>query len=292
MQYYQNIEKDSKIIASLNYDTWKNDNRSILETLPQKDIIMSFTGGKDCSIILEFLLQASNEFSFNFQTHAFLFPVHVFTTEEISKLDKYWNTKGVKINWHKLEHTDDEFELAKNNGLNPCIVCHQRKREYFLEFLNRNFKKLDSIVIIVSFTLWDLVSYSLEQLLFFNLSFNTIDTSPTLDGKIIKDRFVQTSQRFYPFLIMKEGYSIYKPLLKYNDPEITSIVQEKKIPLSSVECKYKSYRPKRLFSDCYKQMNLLFDYDKVLSFAKESLHLHDIAYYNNFTKDEFISDIL
>jgi tRNA(Ile)-lysidine synthase TilS/MesJ len=277
---------------SLTYGTWKDDNKTILETLPQKDIIITYTGGKDCSILLDFILQASKEFSFNFQTHAFLFPVHVFTPDEITKLDSYWNSKGVKIVWHKLKHTDDEFEIAKNNGINPCVVCFQRKREYFLEFLNKNFERWDSVVVIVGFTLWDLVSYSLEQLLFSVFHIDSLNASPMIGGKPLKDRFIQTSQRFYPFLAMKEGYSVYKPLLKYNDPEIIRNIQERKIPLSTNECKYKSYRPKRLFADCYRQMNLLFDYNKLLSFAKESLNLYDISYYNNFSKEEFISEVL
>ncbi|RPI78860.1 MAG: hypothetical protein EHM45_05010 [Desulfobacteraceae bacterium] len=292
MQLNRILAKDHEVTVDLSYESWKNENRSILETFPQKEVLIAFTGGKDCSIILEFLIQAGKEFSFTFQTHAFLFPVHVFTAEESFKLDRYWNARGVKINWHTLDHTDDEFELARKDGLNPCIVCHQRKREHFLEFLDRNFKKLDSVVIIVGFTLWDLVSYSLEQLLFSSLSSRTSETSPTIGGKKLQDRFVQTSQRFYPYLVMKEGYSIFKPLLKYNDPEIVKFVQEKQIPLSIVECKYKSYRPKRLFADCYKQMNLFFDYDKVLSFARDALHLHDMERYRHYSKEEFIADIL
>jgi tRNA(Ile)-lysidine synthase TilS/MesJ len=142
-------------------------------------------------------------------------------------------------------------------------------------------------VIIVGWSLWDLVGYSLEYL-FGNVYANT---NGLFQGKSIEERFFRTSQRFYPMLKMKEGYALYKPLLRYNDQDIKKVIQDNQIPILTVDCKYKDYRPKRLFADNYIKMDLYFDYDKVLKFAEESLDLQKPSVYTSIDKEDFITSI-
>jgi tRNA(Ile)-lysidine synthase TilS/MesJ len=144
------------------------------------------------------------------------------------------------------------------------------------------------VAIILGWSLWDIVSYTLEYL----LGSVYTETEALYQGKSIKDRFFRTSQRFYPMLNMKEGYTLYKPLIRYNDQDIVKVIRENEIPILTTDCKYKDFRPKRLFADCYLRQDLYFDYDKVMKFAQEALNLEKPSSYTVLDKKDFISSIL
>ena len=73
----------------LNYTDWKNEYAPVLATFANKKVFMLFTGGKDSSVILSFLLRAAREFGFEFETHCARFPARVFPDAETEKLDTY-----------------------------------------------------------------------------------------------------------------------------------------------------------------------------------------------------------
>jgi tRNA(Ile)-lysidine synthase TilS/MesJ len=271
----------------LDYATWVNDNREHLKIFSDKRLFVTYAGGKDASVILHFLIQARRDFGFEFETHAAMFPTHVYTNDEVSKLDTYWKARDIHINWHHVPVNESTFEIAKQEGKNPCEVCHAAKRNRFLEYLNQTTTDWDSLVIIVGWSLWDLVGYSLEYL----LGGVYASTDGLFQGKNINDRYFRTGQRFYPVLKMKEGYSLFKPLLRYNDQDIRKVIHDNQIPILTTDCKYKDYRPKRLFADCYMQMDFYFDYDKVLKFARESLNLQESTAYTKISKENFITSI-
>ena len=279
------------MVKKLNYDNWISEHKDILKSLGDKQVFMLYTGGKDCSILLDYFLRARKEFNFNFETHAGMFPKHLFIQDEVSKMDQYWRGRGVDIIWHDIAENDDEFEEAREKGINPCSVCHGTKRKYFMNLLRDSVDDWSSLVIIIGYTLWDLVSYSLEYLLG-QVYFHDGDSSLLFQGRSIKDRYLQTSQRFYPLIKVEGGISILKPLLKYNDQEILEEIENNKIPLSTYPCKYKDHRPKRILSSGYKQMDLHFDYEKVFSFAKEKLDLFGETTYEKFSKEEYLTNIL
>jgi len=273
--------------SDLNYSTWINDNRQYLETFSDKRVFVAYAGGKDASVILHYLIDAKKEFGFQFEAHAAMFPQHVYQADEVSKLDSYWKAQGVTINWHSVNTEDFSFEIAKAKGQNPCEVCHMTKRKYFLEYLNSTVTDWHSLVIIAGWSLWDIVGYSLEYLFGSVYSKN----EGMYQGKTFRDRFFRTSQRFYPMLKLKEGYSLFKPLLRYNDQDIIKVIHEQQIPILTTDCKYKEYRPKRLFAENYIKMGMYFDYDKVMEFAQESLKLSAPSAYTALDKEEFITAV-
>ncbi|MEJ2095672.1 MAG: hypothetical protein P8Y38_00715 [Deltaproteobacteria bacterium] len=66
----------------LTYSVWRDDHQDILEKLKHKQVLMTYSGGKDSSIILHFIQRAAEEFDFSFETHAVPFPSHVFPENE------------------------------------------------------------------------------------------------------------------------------------------------------------------------------------------------------------------
>ena len=275
------------MISHLTYESWIDDNRVYLKTFYDKRVLVTYAGGKDASVILHYLIRAKEEFGFEFETHAVMFPQHVYTSDDKNKLDSYWKERGVSINWHSIDTDDFSFEIAKEKGQNPCEVCHLEKRQFMLDYLNSSVTDWNSLVIIAGWSLWDIVGYTLEYL------FGSVyaKNEGMYQGKSIDERFFRTSQRFYPMMKMKEGYSLCKPLLRYNDQDIIKVIQDNQIPILTTDCKYKDYRPKRLFAESYIKMGMYFDYDKVLKFAQEALHLNEPSSYTNLDKKEFITSV-
>jgi tRNA(Ile)-lysidine synthase TilS/MesJ len=216
-----------------------------------------------------------------------MFPTHVYKTDEVKKLDSYWKGRDTNITWHPMTESELGFNATMQNGANPCEFCHSTKRKYSLLYLDQTVTDWNSLAIIVGWSLWDIVGYSLEYL------FGSVysDRESLYQGKSIKERFFRTSQRFYPMLKMKEGYTLYKPLLRYNDQDILSVIRENEIPILTTDCKYKDYRPKRLFAECYKKMDLRFNYNKVMKFAQDALILEKPSSFTNINKEDFIKSI-
>ena len=258
----------------VDYDRWKNDQRIHLEKLSDSEVLFLFTGGKDCSLILDFMSRAMLEFDFRFRIIAGRYPNTTFPEEKIKKIDKYWRSRGLEIDWVMIEKNDDEFENALQKGLNPCTVCHSKKLGYLDRLIEDCYPDKEPLVVIYGFSLWDMVSYSLEYLL--GDKYANASTQSLFQGDKARSRFsYQTSRRFYPFLKTEAGFYAYCPLLRYNDPEIKGAINEKKIPLLKVQCQYDKYRPKRILQEVYEKMGMVFDYDKVFSFSQRAYELDE-----------------
>jgi len=268
----------------IDYQYWKQEHAPLLETFQHKKVFMLFTGGKDSSVVLWMLLKASREFGFCFETSTGRYPLDVFTDEEVERLDTYWRAQGVEITWHKLDASDELLLHAQFRGENPCRLCQSIKHSFLFSHLTTLDYKLSDIVLILSFSLWDLVSYSIEYL---------VEGVYNVQGtKGHGDRRVSTSQRFYPVIQLNDGLIVFNPLLKYNEQEILQVVTEQKIPLSQAECAYKRYTPKRILFDYYRQANALFDYKQVFSYVKHSFQIQELATSPGMTTLEFLKTLL
>lgn len=88
---------------------------------------------------------------------------------------------------------------------------------------------------------------------------------------------------------MKDGLSIFKPLIRYNENEILEAVTEEKVLFSDIPCNFKNTRTKRVLFDYYRQMKLSFDYDKVKQFYEKTLKSRDLSYYTELNKEDLIN---
>jgi tRNA(Ile)-lysidine synthase TilS/MesJ len=269
---------------ALDYEQWKQEHAPLLATFPQKRVFMLFTGGKDSSVILWLLLKASREFGFSFETSTGRYPLQVFPDAEVEKLDTYWRAHGVEITWHEVDASDELLSEAQLRGENPCRLCQRMKRTRLFSHLTTLDYKLNDIVLILSFSLWDLVSYSIEYLV------EGIYSVQSTAGH--GDRMLRTSQRFYPVIQLNDGLTVFKPLLKYNDQEILQVVTEQRLPLSQVECAYRRYTPKRILFDYYQQADAWFDYNQVFSYVKKSFQIQELAASPGMSTLEFVKTIL
>ena len=265
--------------SAIDYHQWKEEHKTILDTFSDKNVMMLFSGGKDSSLALDLILRAKKEFGFDFSAHAGAYPVHRYPSKEKKMIQSYWNKRGIDIHWHDLGETDDYIKKEAN----PCLGCQKLRKQMLKTTLGTMVNDWKSLVLVTSYSLSDIVSYSIEHILndFFS---NSIDPG---DNK----RFMETAQRFYPLLRMKEGYTVFRPLIKYNSDDIQEMIKQAGIPTLSIPCKFKEFRPKRILERYYQKMGIYFDYDKVFDFARESLGLPDINTYTSIDRDEYLLNI-
>ena len=271
--------------SGINYSLWKEEHQAYLETLSGKTIFLLFSGGKDSSITLDFTLRAAKEFRFDFETHAGAYPLHRYTDPDKEKINHYWNNRGIDILWHDPGETDDYIQAEEN----PCLPCQKLRKRMLKNILISSIDDWKNLVLITSYTLWDIVSYSMEHMLGGVFS-NSSNPGQGIGIEQTK-RFRETAQRFYPLIRMKEGYSIFRPLIKFNGNDILELIAQENIPILSVPCKFKNFRPKRILEKYYETMGIRFDYDKVFDFARKSLDLPDITSYTSIAKEEYLDRI-
>jgi tRNA(Ile)-lysidine synthase TilS/MesJ len=274
----------------IEYSKWKNEHQSILQILINKKTFFTFSGGKDSSVSLYLLEKASKEFGFNFEIHAALFPQKVLGDTNKSNIERFWQSKGININWHETQESDNVLEDALNHNIDPCLMCGQIKKKAMMQYMKDSFKDLSTRVIVMSYSLWDLVSSTIEHIL--NAYYSNPEYSNRITKKDYTERFIETSQRFYPFIKLNDGFSIFKPLIYYNDQEIRSFITEKNIPICTMQCEHHNYRPKRVFAKYYQQVDLHFDYQKVLQFAENVLNLPDISFFEEIDMKEYLQKVI
>ncbi len=229
--------------------------------------------------MLHLFAQARQEFDFTFQAHTGAYPHHRYTHSEIERLTNYWQTHDVNITWHPVAETDD----ALGKGANPCHKCQQIRKHLLKNYLLKTVPQWNQVVLVISYSLADLVSYAIEYVLGGVLAQSS--------GVTANQRFLETAQRFYPLLEMKEGYQIFRPLIRCNDPEIEALINAEKIPILTIPCAHKDHRPKRVLGQYYASQELRFDYNRVLAFARNALDLPNISAFRDLSMEDYLGRV-
>ena len=267
---------------AIGYSRWREEHKVFLKGLSDKRVFLLFSGGRDSSLTMDFCLRAGEEFGFDFEAHAGAFPVHRYPDSERRRIESYWQKRGVNIVWHDVGENDEYLD----NSDNPCLSCQRLRKGVLKEILTRLVDEWEDLVIVPGYTLWDIVSYSMEHML------NGIFSVSGNKSRNERDkRFMETAQRFYPLLKMKEGYMVFRPLIKYNQNDILENIEQAGIPILSNPCRFRDFRPKRILEKYYEKTGLRFEYDRVFGFARRSLNLPDSSAYTSIEKEEYLLDI-
>lgn len=261
-----------------------------LAALRGRQVMMFYSGGRDSSVVLHFLEGAAREFGFAFETHAALFPLHVYPPEERARLDRYWRERGVFIRWHEIPAAEDALEQARREGTSPCRVCNATKKSALMRYIRERKVDLDRLTIVMSYSLWDLVSACLEHLL--SAKFAAPGNDRAVRYKPVEERFRETFQRFYPLLRLPGGMSVFKPLIFWNDPQIEEVLAREAIAVLQTSCRFKPFRPKRSLSALYERLGLAFDFERVRAFAAEALGLPPAEVFSAMPREDYLRNLL
>ncbi|RLB21223.1 MAG: hypothetical protein DRG76_09490 [Deltaproteobacteria bacterium] len=262
------------------YSQWREINSEFLGQLRGKQIFLLFSGGKDSSVGMDLIMRARSEYDFSLQAHGGAYPVHRYTKSDLQRIRAYWEAKGAQIVWHKIDQTDTQLNSAED----PCKVCQRLRKEKLNKVLKSEIRDWTKLVLVVCYSLSDLASYAVEHIL--GAFSGQKDLSP--EGS---ERAMETAQRFYPFLVMKEGYVVFRPLLTLDSRTIYEYLDQMGIPTLSIPCRYRNFRPKRLLEEYYEKMALRFDYEQLFDFMKQ---IKDFPLGNTFTsmdKEKYLSKI-
>lgn len=274
----------------LDYPEWRDRNREALAALPGRTVMMFFSGGRDSSAVLHLLQPAAEEFGFGFEVHGGLFPRQVYTSQVTEELDRYWKGRGIDIHWHAVAESDAALRAALEAGTSPCLVCNTSKKQTLMQYIRAQRIDLDRLVVVLSYSLYDLVSASIEHILGSLLAER--GATPALRYKPAEERFTETGQRFYPLLRMPTGFTVFKPLIFYNDQEIAGLLAAERIPVLPNSCEFKPFRPKRHFAQYYERMGLRFDYEAVFAFAKRALDLPAASAFTAMDPEHYLKKVI
>jgi tRNA(Ile)-lysidine synthase TilS/MesJ len=272
--------KDLQMKNSNVFDFWKEKNEEWLEKCSGKTLAVTFSAGKDSSVSQYFLNEVKEEYNFSIRAFMCAYPHHRYTPEETIRLTGYWKSKGIEL----TAQSPDESDMIMEEQQNPCRPCQTVRKRALPEIFSYINRPVSDIVIVSGHSLWDIAAYALNRLLAEKLSSDNQD-SETMSEK----RLLEVSQRFYPFFTMPEGYSVFRPLLHINQPDIHKFCSEKSIPVITESCRYSIWRPKNNLSEFFERFGYKFNYETVFNFAREQLNIINLDEITSIRSEEFLS---
>ena len=262
------------------FEKWLAYNREYLEKCRGKYVAVTLSAGKDSSTCLHFLNETRAEFGYDLGAFLYAFPRHRYTPEFREKLLPFWAERGIEVVWRETTTEDTILEQADN----PCRPCQDLRKSELPKIFAYLKKKPEELVIVSGHSLWDLAGYALNRFVADKLAAST-----NYQESFSQDRFVEISQRFYPFLSMKGGYSVYRPMLFLNLEEIKEVCDKKMLPVLGIPCRYAQRRPKKMLGEYFMRFGYQFDYPGVLAFAQKYINIAGPEKIQSISQEEYLS---
>jgi tRNA(Ile)-lysidine synthase TilS/MesJ len=262
------------------FQKWETHNRDYLNACQKKRLIVIFSGGKDSSACLFLLHKAKDRYNYDLEAHLYAYPRHIYGERFKEELLSFWGEKGVKLFFHTSEKDDSLLE----NQENPCITCQDIRKKALFRLWSSTEKSISNLVIVTGHSLWDLSSYVLEIFIARELA----DYSLREDS-VSAERFIEISQRFYPFISMKEGYAVFRPMLCLNQKEIEHILKAENLLALDKSCRYSQFRPKKVLENYFQMFDYQFSYKKIIEFAQKKIGISDISKIKHLSQEEYLS---
>ena len=186
----------------------------------------------------------------------------------------------IEIEYREAEEDDSLLEETEN----PCRPCQNLRKKYLPEIFTHISRPPGELVIVSGHSLWDLAGYALDRFVA-----DKFATSTDYEESVSEDRLLEISQRFYPFLSMKGGYSVYRPMLFLNHEEIEFFCKEKALPVLDTPCRYSQRRPKKMLGQYFMRFGYQFEYAAVLAFAKEYIKIAGLEEIQKISQEEYLT---
>jgi len=262
------------------FQKWETHNRDYLNACQKKRLIVTFSGGKDSSACLFLLNKAKDRYNYDLEAHLYAYPRHIYREGFKEELLSFWGKYGVKLFYHLSEEDD----LLLEHQENPCIPCQGIRKKALFRLLPFTEKSISNLVLVSGHSLWDLVGYILEVFIARELA----DYSHR-ENSVSAERFIEISQRFYPFISMREGYAVFRPMLCLNQKEIEHILEAEALPVLDTPCRYSQFRPKKVLANYFQTFDYQFSHKKIIEFAQKKIGISDISKIKHLSQKEYLS---
>lgn len=262
------------------FQKWGTHNRDYLNACQKKRLIVTFSGGKDSSACLFLLNKAKDRYKYDLEAHLYAYPTHIYGEGSKEDLLSFWGKQGVKLLFHPSEEDDSFLEHQEN----PCITCQDIRKKALFRLLPFTEKSISNLVIVSGHSLWDLVSYVLEIFITRELADYSHHENPDS-----AERFIEISQRFYPFISMREGYAVFRPMLCLNQKEIEHILEAEALLTLNTSCQYSQFRPKKVLENYFQMFDYQFSYKKIIEFAQKKIGISDTSKIKYLSQKEYLS---
>jgi tRNA(Ile)-lysidine synthase TilS/MesJ len=260
-------------------EIWEKQNQEYLAKCAGKTLVVTYSGGKDSTVCVHLLHRMQKKYGYETQAHLYAFPRHLYNPAYRSAVTAYWAAHGVPFGYHEPEESDPEIRQLAD----PCLVCQKVRKTALARQLPTLSIPLAKMVLVSGPRLWDLAGYALEHLTNHELAIQKEE-----NAEVSRERFLEISQRFYPYLQMKEGYAVYRPMHFLNQEDIRLLMAESGAPPEDKACEFAVNRPKKFLGKYFEKFGLEFSYDGVMDFARRHLALEGKASTENIDKEEFL----
>ena len=262
------------------FQKWETHNRDYLNACQKKRLIVIFSGGKDSSACLFLLHKAKDQYNYDLEAHLYAYPRHIYKEGFKEELLSFWGKQGVKLFFHPSEEDDSLLEHQEN----PCITCQAIRKKALFRLLPFTEKSISNLVIVSGHSLWDLAGYVLEIFIAKELADYSLR-----ENSVSAERFIEISQRFYPFISMREGYAVFRPMLCLNQKEIEHILEAEALLALDTSCRYSQFRPKKVLGNYFQMFDYQFSYKKIIEFAQKKIGISDISKIKHLSQKEYLS---
>lgn len=259
-------------------------NEPWLEACSGRFVAVTFSAGKDSSACLHLLASVQARYGFKLGAFLFAYPKHRYTPGTLDPIEAYWRPRLDRYVVLESDIDDRIIDEAAAAGENPCRPCQDIRKRALPRIFALAGSAPAQTVIVSGHSLWDLAGYALNR-----FAEEELASSGSAEPGAKEDRFLEISQRFYAYLTMPEGYSVYRPMLVLNADEIESICEENSLPLLPVPCRYSQQRPKKVLGSYFERFGFSFTYDGVVEFARRFLGIPERKEIERTGRDEYLT---
>ena len=258
---------------------WEKRNREYLTRFAGKKLVVAYSGGKDSTVCVHLLNGVKEKYGFTVEAHLYAFPRHLYNPAYRAAVTGYWESHGVPFGYHEATEADPEIRDLED----PCLLCQKVRKRALLSLFPKMGAPLPKLVLVSGHSLWDLAGYALEHLINHKLARQKEE-----DRERSRERYLEISQRFYPYLEMKEGYAVYRPMHFLNQEEIRLLLRESGATPEDSACQFAVNRPKKFLGKYFEKFGIEFTYDGVMEFARKHIALEAKAAVEAVDKEEFL----
>ena len=253
--------------------------------LNAKNVIVLFSGGKDCSFLLNGLLQYIDYKKVNVSLKVLCvpYPKHMYyingvETPNFSAIKTYWKNRGVSIDC--IDANMDDLDITQGFG---CKTCKKARKEIIDPYVN-NFP--EGTLLFTGFTKYDILAYTTILQIATNYDLKSFD----LLDRETKTLMIKMLHKFKRKELLPNKKIMVRPLLDFDENDIRDYMMKHEIPYINLSCGVSDFKFKRTFFKALALYDHLpVSYDNIITMLDKNGISLDLPF-DSMIEDNFFID--